>query len=156
MGDDQHEHKYSSFIAEEQEKLKTSDVRFYGRRWRNWQITLFLWCTLFFNPSGFLGFFKTTLCLRCVSSWGLCEFCFKMNGFLWGFWNDPFCTIFFLNGRSQKKLSRLHVTYEGTIESNGQGMLQVSAYNSSLGFCVFVIPLWSISLIKLLVYPQLT
>lgn len=41
---------------------------------------------------------------------------------------------FFLNDRSQKKLSRLHVTYEGTIESNGQGMLQVSLYNSRRGF----------------------
>lgn len=41
---------------------------------------------------------------------------------------------FFLNDRSQKKLSRLHVTYEGTIESNGQGMLQVSTCNSKHGF----------------------
>lgn len=53
---------------------------------------------------------------------------------MWRFCNRPFCTIFFLNDRSQKKLSRLHVTYEGTIESNGQGMLQVSTYNSKCGF----------------------
>lgn len=53
---------------------------------------------------------------------------------MWRFRNHPFCTIFFLNDRSQKKLSRLHVTYEGTIESNGQGMLQVSAYKSICGF----------------------
>ncbi|XP_021254633.1 poly(ADP-ribose) glycohydrolase isoform X2 [Numida meleagris] len=35
--------------------------------------------------------------------------------------------------RSQKKLSRLHVTYEGTIESNGQGMLQVDFANRFVG-----------------------
>ncbi|KAJ7427356.1 Poly(ADP-ribose) glycohydrolase [Willisornis vidua] len=49
------------------------------------------------------------------------------------FCNYPFCTIFVLNGRSQKKLSRLHVTYEGTIESNGQGMLQVDFANRFVG-----------------------
>lgn len=31
----------------------------------------------------------------------------------------------FLNCRCEKPLTRLHVTYEGTIEGNGQGMLQV-------------------------------
>ncbi|RMC11713.1 hypothetical protein DUI87_11836 [Hirundo rustica rustica] len=35
--------------------------------------------------------------------------------------------------RSQKKLSRLHITYEGTIESNGQGMLQVDFANRFVG-----------------------
>ncbi|XP_064369832.1 poly(ADP-ribose) glycohydrolase isoform X2 [Dromaius novaehollandiae] len=35
--------------------------------------------------------------------------------------------------RSQKKLSRLHVTYEGTIESNGHGMLQVDFANRFVG-----------------------
>ncbi|XP_030309624.1 poly(ADP-ribose) glycohydrolase isoform X1 [Calypte anna] len=35
--------------------------------------------------------------------------------------------------RSQKKLSRLHVSYEGTIESNGQGMLQVDFANRFVG-----------------------
>ncbi|XP_059585785.1 poly(ADP-ribose) glycohydrolase isoform X3 [Alligator mississippiensis] len=35
--------------------------------------------------------------------------------------------------RSQKKLSRLHVTYEGTIESNGRGMLQVDFANRFVG-----------------------
>ncbi|KGL77630.1 Poly(ADP-ribose) glycohydrolase, partial [Tinamus guttatus] len=36
-------------------------------------------------------------------------------------------------GRSQKKLTRLHVTYEGTIESNGHGMLQVDFANRFVG-----------------------
>ncbi|XP_035394350.1 poly(ADP-ribose) glycohydrolase isoform X1 [Cygnus atratus] len=35
--------------------------------------------------------------------------------------------------RSQKKLSKLHVTYEGTIEGNGQGMLQVDFANRFVG-----------------------
>ncbi|XP_061490987.1 poly(ADP-ribose) glycohydrolase isoform X2 [Rhineura floridana] len=35
--------------------------------------------------------------------------------------------------RSQKKMSRLHVTYEGTIESNGHGMLQVDFANRFVG-----------------------
>ncbi|XP_033004676.1 poly(ADP-ribose) glycohydrolase [Lacerta agilis] len=35
--------------------------------------------------------------------------------------------------RTQKKLSRLHVTYEGTIESNGHGMLQVDFANRFVG-----------------------
>ncbi|KAM6442856.1 poly(ADP-ribose) glycohydrolase isoform 1-T2 [Liasis olivaceus] len=35
--------------------------------------------------------------------------------------------------RSQKKMPRLHVTYEGTIESNGQGMLQVDFANRFVG-----------------------
>uniref|UniRef100_A0A7M4ETU8 Poly(ADP-ribose) glycohydrolase n=1 Tax=Crocodylus porosus TaxID=8502 RepID=A0A7M4ETU8_CROPO len=35
--------------------------------------------------------------------------------------------------RSQKKLSRLHITYEGTIESNGHGMLQVDFANRFVG-----------------------
>ncbi|XP_048361497.1 poly(ADP-ribose) glycohydrolase [Sphaerodactylus townsendi] len=35
--------------------------------------------------------------------------------------------------RTQKKLSRLHVTYEGTIESNGRGMLQVDFANRFVG-----------------------
>uniref|UniRef100_A0A8D0GPC3 poly(ADP-ribose) glycohydrolase n=1 Tax=Sphenodon punctatus TaxID=8508 RepID=A0A8D0GPC3_SPHPU len=35
--------------------------------------------------------------------------------------------------RSHKKLSRLHVTYEGTIESNGHGMLQVDFANRFVG-----------------------
>uniref|UniRef100_A0A670YUA5 poly(ADP-ribose) glycohydrolase n=2 Tax=Pseudonaja textilis TaxID=8673 RepID=A0A670YUA5_PSETE len=35
--------------------------------------------------------------------------------------------------RSPKKMPRLHVTYEGTIESNGQGMLQVDFANRFVG-----------------------
>ncbi|XP_077206685.1 poly(ADP-ribose) glycohydrolase [Paroedura picta] len=35
--------------------------------------------------------------------------------------------------RTQKKMSRLHVTYEGTIESNGHGMLQVDFANRFVG-----------------------
>ncbi|XP_019411133.1 PREDICTED: poly(ADP-ribose) glycohydrolase isoform X3 [Crocodylus porosus] len=35
--------------------------------------------------------------------------------------------------KSQKKLSRLHITYEGTIESNGHGMLQVDFANRFVG-----------------------
>nr|XP_060624977.1 poly(ADP-ribose) glycohydrolase isoform X1 [Anolis sagrei ordinatus] len=35
--------------------------------------------------------------------------------------------------RSQKKMSRLHVTYEGTIENNGHGMLQVDFANRFVG-----------------------
>ncbi|KAG6935551.1 poly(ADP-ribose) glycohydrolase [Chelydra serpentina] len=35
--------------------------------------------------------------------------------------------------RSHKKLTRLHVTYEGTIESNGRGMLQVDFANRFVG-----------------------
>ncbi|XP_044276274.1 poly(ADP-ribose) glycohydrolase isoform X2 [Varanus komodoensis] len=35
--------------------------------------------------------------------------------------------------RSQRKVSRLHVTYEGTIESNGHGMLQVDFANRFVG-----------------------
>ncbi|XP_074856198.1 poly(ADP-ribose) glycohydrolase [Carettochelys insculpta] len=35
--------------------------------------------------------------------------------------------------RSYKKLTRLHVTYEGTIESNGRGMLQVDFANRFVG-----------------------
>nr|XP_008112663.1 PREDICTED: poly(ADP-ribose) glycohydrolase isoform X1 [Anolis carolinensis] len=35
--------------------------------------------------------------------------------------------------RSQKKMSKLHVTYEGTIENNGHGMLQVDFANRFVG-----------------------
>ncbi|XP_054838574.1 poly(ADP-ribose) glycohydrolase [Eublepharis macularius] len=35
--------------------------------------------------------------------------------------------------RTQRKMSRLHVTYEGTIESNGHGMLQVDFANRFVG-----------------------
>ncbi|XP_068923324.1 poly(ADP-ribose) glycohydrolase isoform X2 [Petaurus breviceps papuanus] len=35
--------------------------------------------------------------------------------------------------RCEKKLTRLHVTYEGTIEGNGQGMLQVDFANRFVG-----------------------
>uniref|UniRef100_A0A8D0BE08 poly(ADP-ribose) glycohydrolase n=1 Tax=Salvator merianae TaxID=96440 RepID=A0A8D0BE08_SALMN len=35
--------------------------------------------------------------------------------------------------RTQKKISRLHITYEGTIESNGHGMLQVDFANRFVG-----------------------
>ncbi|XP_020652509.3 poly(ADP-ribose) glycohydrolase [Pogona vitticeps] len=35
--------------------------------------------------------------------------------------------------RSQTKMSRLHITYEGTIESNGHGMLQVDFANRFVG-----------------------
>lgn len=35
--------------------------------------------------------------------------------------------------RSQKKLTRIHVTYEGTIEDNGHGMLQVDFANRFVG-----------------------
>lgn len=81
---------------------------------------------IFCNTSGL--FFLNHLMLRCIRSSGLNGFSFKMSVSVWRFCNHPFCTIFFLNDRSQKKLSRLHVTYEGTIESNGQGMLQVSTW----------------------------
>lgn len=63
--------------------------------------------------------------------------------------------FFFLNDRSQKKLSRLHVTYEGTIEGNGQGMLQVSAYTSKSGFISCFCHIFTVCQFKI-VYPQLT
>lgn len=115
-------------------RTSISNVGFYGERGgETEQWTTFHLYKLFLNPNAFSVihqglFFLNHLMLRCVRSLGLDGFSFKMSVSVWRFCNHPFCIIFFLNDRSQKKLSRLHVTYEGTIESNGQGMLQVSIY----------------------------
>lgn len=84
---------------------------------------------------GKVGMINTMIVNIISGSWGLGWFCLFVHSHLY----FQICVLwitylrkYLLLCRCEKPLTRLHVTYEGTIEGNGLGMLQVGKYQKCM------------------------